>query len=383
MSESTRSALRRGAVPTALALCLAAGLTLVALVPDGSSSSAPDTSRAPALPEEQSQAVLDLLAERHFRGTALVALDGEPVVHEAFGYADQEARLPNSPDTVYHLGSLTKPLTAVTVLELRDEGLLRLDGSVCDALDDCPRQWRPITIHDLLTHRSGLADFTDIADIASRPGHTFGHDRMYASLGEQPIESRPGTTFDYSNSNYFLLARIVEEVTGEDYPQVQRERVFDPLDMDDTTAAGDRQLAGVAHGYVTGEDGVPQEAPAFALSNAAGSGDVSSTTRDVLRWSRAVASSELVAADTLAEMLRPVAQLAPGIDYGMGWGLTRWAGGPVHLHRGGISGFSALLATLPDDGVTIILLSNDESTDVLGLGEEVAEVVARRSNQVP
>ena len=145
--------------------------------------------------------------------------------------------------------------------------------------------------------------------------------------------------------------------------------------MSDTTTGGERQSERKARGYVTRDDGATRPAASVALSNAAGSGDVASTTGDVLRWSEAVFASELVAAGTRAQMLRPVAQLAPGIDYGMGWGVTRWDGDQVALHVGGISGFAALLATIPDDGVTIILLSNDESTDVLGLGEKVAATI--------
>jgi D-alanyl-D-alanine carboxypeptidase len=366
--------MRPGLLPTMLVWCLAVVLALITLVPDDSTS-APDPGLEPAAPDDRARAIHDVLTRAHFTGTALVALDGEPVLHEAFGYADREARVPSSLDTVYDLGSLTKPLTAVTVLDLRDDGLLRLDQPICDVLDDCPRSWRPVTIHDLLTHRSGLPDFTDVPSLAARPGHAFDHDQMVERLGALPVESRPGVTFDYSNSNYFLLARIVEEVTDQGYPRVQQERVFTPLGMISTATSGERQSERRARGYVTRDDGATRPAPSAALGNAAGSGDVSSTTGDVLRWSQAVFDNEIVAADTVAEMLRPVARLTPGIDYGMGWGITRWDGDQVDLHIGGISGFAALLATIPDDGVTIVLLSNDESTDVLGLGEKVAATI--------
>lgn len=308
------------------------------------------------------QLMREYAGQRQFNGAVLVAQAGEVEYRAAFGLANVEWEVPNTPDSRFRIGSITKQFTAAIVLGLVENGILRLDAPVRDYLPGYTApQGDRITIHHLLTHTSGLPSYTDL------PGFVDEHSRVPTSPEEivaltssRPLEFEPGTRFRYSNSGYVLLGWIIEEVTGESYDRVLRERLLEPLELHDTgydheSAVRRRRAFGYTRtltGYANARD------VDTSLPHAAGM--MYSTVDDLFRWTRALHAGEVFRdPESTARMLRPY--LA---GYGCGVAISeRQVGGSgrsvsVVEHRGGVFGFASVLRHIPEDGHTIVLLDN-------------------------
>ena len=173
---------------------------------------------------------------RQFNGAALVAYDGQVLLKRGYGLANMEWNIPNEADTKFRLGSITKQFTATLILQLVEQGKVKLDGKLTDYLPDYRKDTgQKITIHNLLTHTSGVPNYTALPgffqNVSRNPYEVKEFVTKYAS-GD--LEFEPGTKFNYSNSGYFLLGAVVEKVTGKPYEQVLKENIFDPAGMKNT-----------------------------------------------------------------------------------------------------------------------------------------------------
>src|SRR6185436_13682312 len=170
---------------------------------------------------------------RQFNGSVLVAENGKVVYKGAYGLANMEWDIPNTPDTKFRLGSITKQFTATVILQLVEQGKIKLDAKLTDYLPEYRKDTGDkVTIHNLLTHTSGIPSYTSLPgffqNVSRNPFTVDDFIKKYAS-GE--LEFEPGTKFVYDNSGYFLLGAIIEKVTGKPYEQVLKENIFDPLGM--------------------------------------------------------------------------------------------------------------------------------------------------------
>ena len=164
-----------------------------------------------------------------FSGSVLVARGDEVLFAGGYGYADIERGIRNVVHTQYRIGSVTKPFTAITILQLTEAGLLSVADPICRYLDPCPSVWSPITVHELLSHTSGIPDFAareDYLEVTAKPA---SRDEVIATFRNLPLRFAPGEKFEYSNSNYHLLGAIVERVTGQPYAEVLAERTLESL----------------------------------------------------------------------------------------------------------------------------------------------------------
>src|SRR5437764_8034776 len=171
-----------------------------------------------------------------FNGSALVADNGKIIYKNGSGLANMEWNMPNASDTKFRLGSVTKQFTATLILQLVEQGKIKLDGKLIDYLPDYrPDTGARVTIHNLLSHTSGIPSYTSLPgffqDVSRNPFKVDDFIKKYAS-GD--LEFEPGVRFVYSNSGYFLLGAIIEKVTGKPYEQALRENIFDPLGMKNT-----------------------------------------------------------------------------------------------------------------------------------------------------
>ena len=148
-----------------------------------------------------------------FQGALLVARGGEILMRQGLGMADRSAGLANGPDTRFRLGSLTKPFTALAILKLHAQGKLALDAPICPYLDPCPAAWQPITVHDLLAHTSGIPDFAGLPDFAQFKVEATTPAQTIARVANRPLDFAPGSSWQYSNSNYIILGAI----SGKDH----------------------------------------------------------------------------------------------------------------------------------------------------------------------
>ena len=318
------------------------------------------TGPASAAPADDLAARLDahlraVVAEEDFSGSVLVARDGRTLLSKGYGLANREHGVPCTAKTKYRIGSVTKQFTAAAILALADDGELDVRDELELYLPDLPEAWHPITIHDLLSHQSGLPNVTNDpeymvwARLPSRPLKTI--ERVF----DRPLDFEPGTDYAYSNTGFLTLALVVEEASGSRWETYLRERLLDPLGMEDT--GHDRNDAILEHRASGYQEfmGKVFNAPFHDMSVPIGGGDVYSTVEDLLIWDEALHGGE---GRLLSEASRTAMVTPNRSSYGYGIVAGELLGRPAVHHGGAIFGFRAQLTRFLDERVTVIVLSN-------------------------
>lgn len=315
----------------------------------------------------QMDAYLASLAQQGaFSGAALVAANGRVLLSRGYGLANREEGIPAGAATRFRLASVSKPLTAVAVLRLVAAGKVGLDNSICDYLEPCPAAWVPVTVAHLLGQSSGIPNYTDFADFAAVEQLPSTPDQVIARFRDLPLGFAPGTAYQYCNSNYVLLGRIIERVTGQSYPDVLRQELFAPLGMANSGYdPGDFGPLGGTRGYAGGALDIP-----LNTSNLFAAGGLYSTVEDLLRFTQALESGQLLSPELVARMT------TPGVGrYGLGWMIEQRGAYRLVYHPGSMSGAATWLGLYPDAGVTVIVLSNDYYANVYGIADYLAGLV--------
>ena len=289
-----------------------------------------------------------------FSGAAIVTKNHQPLLSEGYGLANRELEVPNTPQTRFRLGSITKQFTAMAVLILQDKGKLNIGEPISKYLKRTTPAWEPITIRHLLNHTSGIPSYTSFPQMMSRTVRQVATvEEVIATFREKDLEFPPGDRFTYSNSAYILLGQIVERASGQDYEAFLREAIFQPLEMKDSGYDHNRTiLPRRAAGYVKTPSGL-ENAPYIDMSWPYSAGALYSTVEDLARWDKALVEGKMVAAESHKAMFTPGKS-----DYGYGWFIRDRDGHKEIGHGGGIHGFSTAIKRYPDDGVCVVVLSN-------------------------
>jgi CubicO group peptidase (beta-lactamase class C family) len=306
----------------------------------------------------------DIAGAGWFQGAVLVAHNGRVLLDKGYGLADVAQNIPNTPQTRFRLASMTKQFTAMAIMILQSRGKLDVQHSVCDYLADCPEAWRPISIHNLLTHTSGLPNYTDFASYDATQMLPATPDELVARFRDQPLLFAPGTQYMYENSDYVLLGLIVERVSGQSYDDFLRAAIFAPLGMRDS---GVDHSAGAIVGGAQGYGGGGELAPFLDTSTLFAAGSLFSTVEDLYRWDQALYTTKLLPQPLLDAMWTPYLN-----DYAYGWRVSSLDGHRQISHPGLIDGFATAIVRLPDDHLTVIVLSNTSSADALGIAQYLA-----------
>jgi len=330
--------------------------------------------------------------DRDLSGCCLVTRGDETLFEACWGYADRAAGVPNTPATRFGLASLTKMFTAVVVATLVRDRRLAFETRVADVL---PAHRRPstldaaVTVHHLLCHTSGIADYAEededspgyLDDYAAlwidRPSYAVERSADFLPLfADLPAYRPPGQLFQYSNAGYILLGLVIEQVAGTSYTEAVQARVFDPAGM---TASGffrlDEAVPDVATAYLpqTSRD-LPRRTNVYSIPVVGGAdGGAMCTTRDVDRFLHAYADGTLLG-DLTEVMLRPHADAFDGFFEGYGVHLYpdgRWG------HGGGDPGVAVIANRWPDDDLDVIVLGNTE-----GPVFEVRDVLREVAGQI-
>jgi CubicO group peptidase (beta-lactamase class C family) len=284
-------------------------------------------------PQRQAAGVDEAFARwtRETPGCAVgVGVGGQSVLERAYGMADLEHDVPNTPDTVFEAGSVSKQFTAAAVLLLVVDGKIQLDDRVRTYIPELPDYGMPLTVRHMLTHTSGLRDWGSLAGIAGWPRgdrvHT--HDHVVDILSRQKaLNFTPGTRWSYSNSGYNLSAVLVDRVSGMSFAEFSRTRLFEPLGLTSTTWRDDytRIVPKRAVAYASGRGGGYRMDMPF--ENVHGNGGLLTTVSDLLRWNAALDAGTLAGPAFAAEQQQP-GTLADGrpIRYAMGLYTDVWKG---------------------------------------------------------
>ncbi len=312
-----------------------------------------------------------LTKARLFSGSVLIARNGKVLVRKGYGEADREKHLVNTAQTKFRLGSTTKQFTAMAILILQARGKLNVQDRICTYFSGCPTAWQKITLHHLLTHTSGITDFTRFPDFQTTQGSPSSPTETIARFKDKPLDFQPGKKFSYSNSGYVVLGVIIEQASGKRYEAFLQENIFVPLQMVDS--GYDHNNGDLAIGYRNQTN----LADFIDMSIPYAAGGLYSTVEDLYRWDQALYTDKLIPKNLRDKMFTPFAQLQDtgGFGYGYGWGIGKEGDRPVVSHIGGIKGFSSSIARYPNDKVVIIVLGNREDVNSGDIGVQLAKIV--------
>ena len=287
----------------------------------------------------------------------------------AFGWADRGLDVPNDSETRFGIGSVSKQLTAAVILRLVDSGALSLADSLSAFFPEFSEP--PVTVHQLLAHKSGLArdPFNPEQQI-----RRFSAEQIIDIIAGLPREFPPGERTSYSNSGFVVLALLAEQVAGKPFCEALRELVLAPLDLEDTGCLDSARLVrGLAHGYDPGPGPTRlRPAPHYEWTNTTGAGGLYSTAGDLVKWGRAILDRELLSEESWHAML---ADHGNGRGYGVG--LYTRHGHEAIGHDGVINGYTAFVEVYPDKQ-TVVAYAGNIRAGGFGIMQSVATAVALR-----
>jgi len=342
----------------------------------------------------------------------LVARNGQVAALDAVGQADIANAKPMKPDTIFWIASMTKPITATAIMILRDEGKLAVDDPVEKYLPEFKNQWlignktqevltlkrpaRPVTLKDLLTHTSGVAD-------APSTGRDLSLSELVLLYSQQPLKYEPGSKWEYNNPGINTLGRVVEVVSGETFENFLQRRIFKPLGMKDTTFyPSGGQIKRVAKSYESGANGLKETGISFIKGPldartrpAFPSGGLFSTAQDMFRFYQMVLNGgtwdgkRVVSADSVAMMTKTQTGdlktgFTDGMSFGLGWAVAREPKGVTAMLSKGTYGHGGAYGTQgwvdPEKNMIFILmiqrakLQNADASPVRQAFQEAAVV---------
>ena len=316
------------------------------------------------------------MATQHIPGLSLaIAHQGELILAKGYGLANLEWSVPTTSATVYQLASLTKQFTATAIMLLVNEAQLDLEATIGHYLADTPAAWQEITLRQLLTHTSGMMRdgtptyWTTPADMKQ----DYTYPQMFQMIAQHPLDFAPGTKSSYSNSGYFLLGLVLEQITQQPLNTFLTERIFQPLAM---TATRINDLHAIiphrATGYSWTEQGW-QHPEYIGLTHHFANGGLVSNVTDLAKWDAALYTERILPQAQLQAMWTP-ATLLDGTpsDYGFGWAISTHEGQRLVSHGGGLPGFSTYIARFVDAGITVILLTNSDGIASGAIAKSVA-----------
>lgn len=350
-------------------------------------------------PTEKADALLNGLIKTDDPGVAvLVAQNGKILFEKGYGLANREHNVPIIPQTTFRIGSITKQFTAAAILKLQEEGKLGVDDKLSKYIPDFPRG-DEITLRELLTHTSGIHSYTDEPDFESRVTKATTTEAIIEEMRKYPYDFDPRTKWSYDNSGYVLLGYIVEKVSGQSYGDFLWENFFQPLGMTHTGVY--RTHLGLPHealGYSLDTNGYTR-ALNWDMSWAFGCGALYSTVEDLYRWNEGIFNERVLDAASLKMAFTPVTwkerqvksrsgwfifrvhwttETSHEHDYGFGWVITHYRGLREISHDGYLDGFYTMLLRIPDEKLTVAVLTNAApgrpSTDPKRLAHQLVDI---------
>jgi CubicO group peptidase (beta-lactamase class C family) len=341
---------------------------------------------------EQLDELLNLYHEYgQFNGSVLVAEDGEVIYKKGFGMANMEWDIPNEPNTKHRLGSITKQFTAMLILQLVAEDAIDLEAPITSYLPDYPKEnGDQITIHHLLTHTSGIPNYTAFPGFfAEESRNPYTPDEFVEVFAHKDLDFTPGERFSYSNSGYFLLGVIAEKLTGKTYEQLLHDNILAPIGMNDT---GYDKHEDILKNRATGYEKV---GPAYINSNyldmsipyAAGS--MYATVEDLYLWDQALYTDQLLPQNLMDLYFKPYISAWGDSHYAYGWGVGKEMIGNTEdsveaiAHGGGINGFNTNISRVISDKSLVVLLNNTGGAPLNEITKAIRGILYNKTYDFP
>lgn len=292
-------------------------------------------------------------------GLAVAVVRGDSVALERyFGIADLETKLAVGPNTRFYLASVTKQITAMAVMLLHEDGLIEFDDRISGYFPEAPETWSGITVHHLLTHQSGIAEYLELPKVAG-----WSNQDVLDLVVERAPQFTPGQEYRYSNSGYVLLALLVERVSKIPFQEFVHERIFVPLGMRQSVVFDESGPVVPSRAVGYWPDGRLHDYPLRSM----GDGGIYSSLNDLQTWVVAVSDSGPVSSETLRLAFKP----HRGRGYGYGWFVDKFKGRKRLYHAGALVGYATHVSMIPEEGLAVIVLSNGTFRD------EVPDLVER------
>lgn len=325
---------------------------------------------AHAVPDEPTTATVDEfvnseLRAQHIPGVALAVVRGGKIIKTAgYGMANVELSVPAKPESIFQTGSVGKQFTATAVMMLVEEGKLGLDDKISEYFPDSPPAWKNISVRHLLTHTSGIPDYTsEKAGGAVNMRTDYTEEELVKKIAGLPLDFQPGEKWSYSNSGYLILGVLIHHLSGEFYGDFLQHRVFQPLQMNSTRIISEPDIVpnrSAGYRLVKGEL-KNQEWVAPSLNTTA-DGALYTNVLDLAKWDAALYTERLLKKSSFGQMWTPV-KLNSGktSPYGFGWRVTEVNSHRLLEHGGAWQGFTMHISRYVDDQLTIIVMTNLDS----------------------
>ncbi len=324
--------------------------------------------------DEQIGAAVDAYVEgqrhqQHIPGIALAVLrDGHLIKVQGYGLANVELGVPVKPETIFQTGSVGKQFTAAAIMILVEEGKVGLDDKLSKYLSGTPQAWKDVTVRNLLTHTSGIANYE--SDEYIKPGGPinlradYTEDELFQKMCALPLNFQPGEKWSYSNTGYVLLGFLIHKVTGEFYGDFLQERIFRPLDMTSTRIISEADIIpNRSSGYELVKGEIKNQQWVSPTFNSTADGALYTNVLDLAKWDAALYMEKLLKNSSFDQMWTPVTQSdGKQFPYGFGWHLEEVNGHRLIEHGGSWQGFTTHISRYVDDRLTVVVLTNLDSS---------------------
>lgn len=323
--------------------------------------------------------LLKAVERDNFSGSVLVARDDQILLEKGYGSADlYHGQIPNTEETRYLIGSNTKSFTALAILQLDEKELISLDDPVTEYIPNYAN-FDGVTIHHLLTNASGIPDYySSTFDFIRYWGYSKEPETILHRFKNSTLLFEPGSDYSYSNTNYLILAMIIEQVTGERYGKYLEKNIFKPLGLDDTGYQSEMEsIEGLAKGYLVKRIFTVDK---LDLSNFLGSGCLYSNVGDLYQYIKALNQEQLLEPTSMDKLFTPWAKRATGY-YGYGWAIKGVDDQRLIYHTGLVPGFHSGLYNYIDEDIIIIILSNNQESRINSLQMILYQALKQKSSK--
>lgn len=304
----------------------------------------------------------------------LVAHNGNTIYEKAFGSANMELKTPMKSENVFGIGSITKQFTSVSILMLLEEGKLNLDDEITKYIPDYPTKEKTITIHHLLTHTSGIKNYTSMRELRDILKKDLTPMELINFFKNEPMDFSPGEKYKYNNSGYIILGYIIESLSGMSYSDFVEEKIFKKIGMTSSSYGNHNKIImNRASGYSKREGYTNAMQISYSLPYASGS--LLSNTEDMLKWQYSLNKYTLVSKSTLEKAYTNY-RLNNGsyINYGFGWFIKEINKHKSIEHGGSIPGFQSMAVYIPEENIYVIGLTNCDCYSPTKITRKIAEI---------